>query len=177
MSELREDVVFGRSRMASRGPGKDVEKGSLGKPDNLARARKDADAGIMWQVEEPLVVEFVKTSKAALSQADGKVRLGKCYQRAGYMVMEDRSWDLVHGTVSIGQFKTADGRGVEVAHAWAELGDVVFDGVQGVFYSKRDYYDKMKAAPEQRYTGKEACEMMLERKTFGPWGPTRGMQR
>jgi hypothetical protein len=140
--------------------------------DSSAMAKSE---GIMWQVDEPeRVVPF---SAAIRKSADGKIRLGKCYQRAGYFVMDYRDATLVHGTVSIGQAKSSDGRGIPIAHAWVEFGDTVYDGVQSQFYSRADYYEKMRAAAEQVYTGAEACRMMLERKTFGPWGPTQGMQR
>jgi hypothetical protein len=35
----------------------------------------------------------------------------------------------------------------------------------------------MRAAAEQVYTGDEACRMFLQKKTFGPWGPSQGIGR
>lgn len=162
MTSAREELVFGSTRMV---PGEEPA---------AKKAKKAEKAGVMWEVEEPRQALV----KGYGDRGAGKVRLGKCYQQAGYFVMDHRGATLVHGTVSIGQAKSEDGSGVAIAHAWVELNDgFVYDGVQDRFYEKADYYAKMRAAAEQTYGGQEACEMMLERKTFGPWGPTAGMQR
>jgi hypothetical protein len=134
----------------------------------VAKAKREKPT-LFWRCEEP---ERAAVTKAEAEGVDGKVRLGACYMRAAYYVMDrpDDVVKLVHGTIEIGG-------GIPISHAWVELSDqpVVYDGVQGQFYTKSGYYRAMRAVPEQTYTPREAMDKMLETKRFGPWGPSAGI--
>lgn len=131
--------------------------------------------GVMWKVQEP---ELAAVTKREADGVDGKVRLHDCYRQAAYYVAfgpERKAARLVHGTINIG-----GDHGVPIAHGWAEFKsaagvDVVYDGVQGQFYVKSSYYERMRAVPEQTYDADEARTMMLKHEHFGPWGPSGGV--
>jgi 2'-5' RNA ligase len=129
--------------------------------------------GVMWKVQEP---ELAVVTKREATGVDGKVRLRDCYRQAAYYAAfgAHRDVSLVHGTITVGD------PGVRVGHGWAEFKsasgvDVVYDGVQGQFYVKSSYYERMRAVPEQTYDADEARTMMLKHEHFGPWGPCAGL--
>lgn len=59
---------------------------------------------------------------------------------------------------------------VHMGHAWVELpGNIVFDGVVKRFYDKAGYYKVMDVSKDEEYSPKEAAELMLRYKHWGPW--------
>jgi hypothetical protein len=65
---------------------------------------------------------------------------------------------LVHG------FITARGffEGATIRHAWAEMGEVVYDGTCKGFYTRRDYYKVTRAQPIRVFDSKEASAFLLD---------------
>jgi len=95
-------------------------------------------------------------------------KLGDCYDVAGRMVMDgNEQFVLCHGLVT-GQRELS---GQIIGHAWCEIGDIVLDFANGkhTVMRKERYYEIGKIEKVRRYTQKQACEMMMLHKTFGPW--------
>ena len=125
--------------------------------------------GGKYDVKEVPAPEFCKDF------VEGGTFPGQCYDKAGQFIAGCRydapeKCTLVHGF--IGNKETTAGFG----HGWVEIGDhTVFDGVRQKFYDKEDYFRKLGAISEQRYTPDESVKMMLQKKFYGPWGPTLGV--
>lgn len=92
---------------------------------------------------------------------------GDCYQASGHLIMDDSNFLLCHGNV-LGRGKI---KGKRIGHAWCEVGDVIFDFSNGKqkILRKETYYKIGKIKDVKKYTGLEACKMMLKTGTFGPW--------
>lgn len=123
---------------------------------------------------DPELRRFPEPRKAAVPEelrrgVDGKVRLGECYKTAGKYVI-DHEGELVHGTIK-GVAKSSGEPAPAIDHAWVEVGDAVYDGTQGQFYERADYYSKMGVDPASatRYNRDQALARMLETEHFGPW--------
>lgn len=86
----------------------------------------------------------------------------RCYELADKFVVRygDDGAALVHGFVY--------GR-LYIAHAWAELGDVVYDGTCKGFYDKAGYYKAAQAMAVRRMTPREAANLVINRGwQYGP---------
>ena len=141
--------------------------------------------------------EVEPTEKEREGVALGKIYLHRCYDQAARYVALDvepgsREATLVHGTIRVGGVTMQVGGtgplddppgevrigGADIGHAWVELpGGKVFDGVQGRFYDRDSYYQKMGARAEHKYTEDEARRMLLKTMNFGPWERTTGILR
>ena len=96
---------------------------------------------------------------------------GDCYRAAAELVLRrpDLHLTLVHGTcVGHGAIE-----GIAFGHAWAEVGDVVFDFSQGrnAVVWKTLYYKAGTCRNVTLYTREEAIRMALFHKHYGPWDP------
>lgn len=99
---------------------------------------------------------------------------GNCYVVAFQYMLEHPSQEgllLCHGLV-YGQGRM---EGLRFGHAWNEIGDVVIDNSNGVYFegSKSEYYRIGKIDPKdvRCYTAKEAFELGLKYRHYGPWDP------
>ena len=73
---------------------------------------------------------------------------------------------LCHGMVLFGSARR------HFLHAWVEMpGEVVFDGMVQMFYSRREYYRRMGVDPERvwRYAPAEVERLSMQTRHTGPW--------
>jgi hypothetical protein len=91
----------------------------------------------------------------------------QCYPRTVKYVFDHPEIDdlrLVHGVVSHAPHF------VPLDHAWVELpGEVVFDGVVQVFFTRDSYYAVMAAVPMDVYTALETHQLVGAHGHPGPW--------
>ncbi|KKL11786.1 hypothetical protein LCGC14_2542270, partial [marine sediment metagenome] len=107
-------------------------------------------------------------------------KLGDCYQ-VGCEAMLDAAidetfkedWILCHGTVwhpAVGWH----------GHCWIEIahGHIVVDGSNGhnATVMREGYYRAGKIKNVTRYTREEARRMVLNERTYGPWGIRKGVK-
>jgi len=105
---------------------------------------------------------------------------GRCYDAAANYLLENSALNsrsgkeppaikLVHGTIEDSE------TGYKIGHAWAVVGNKVFDGAKGEFYDKADFYRKAGAKEEQVYDKRRTFTLMSEYMHYGPWGETKGV--
>jgi hypothetical protein len=91
----------------------------------------------------------------------------QCYARTSRYVLDHLQIEgmrLVHGVVSHGP------RFVPFDHAWVEMpGDVVFDGVVQLFFTRPSYYAVMSAMTLDTYSAAETVHLVESHKHPGPW--------
>ena len=97
---------------------------------------------------------------------DENPRLGECYVLSAKYVQIHPKSILVHGKLinpfNKGNYKKLD-------HAWVEIGDQIFDPVMDHTYPKPVYENLFKVKIYKKYSQKEVFDMILKRKTWGPW--------
>ena len=88
-----------------------------------------------------------------------------CMQ-AAHMAARANNGKFVQGTVM-------GAKGKRIVHAWAEIGDFVYDPVTatGVIATKKDYYKNNKAKDLVRLSSQEAEELHYKYDPKGLWGP------
>ncbi len=104
-----------------------------------------------------------------MSELD-RTRLGNCYELAGQYVMEDRSRELVHGTIQRDPFPPNP-------HAWVEFEGggrwedpwLVWEPVSDEIYPRPVFYALFGAEVHNRYTFKAQWAMLQEHRDWGPW--------
>jgi hypothetical protein len=126
-------------------------------------------------------------AKATVANADG-IRRGRaypglCYPRAlRYLLhkLDDEckaSAHLVHGIIRTQWLDGDSFTGLPLAHAWVQEGGMVFDGALGRYFDRDVYYRRFQAEAERCYSLSEACALMVEHHSYGPWHETRGVLR
>lgn len=117
------------------------------------------------------VIEADSKIKPAKMTAEAIKPTGECYQQSFDYIgkhMDNESLRLVQGNVT-GQGKI---KGVRYGHSWIEKGDVVIDTSRGNKKYPKDFYyalGEIKESEVKRYTPKQAMEMAVETKHYGPW--------
>jgi len=93
-------------------------------------------------------------------------REGNCYQMAANFVLDNKDWSLCHATLypRSGQFED-----YPYFHAFAVKGELVFDGVVGEFYDKKDYFRYFTPTDIRTYTYPLMAGQMLKTKSWGSW--------
>lgn len=84
-----------------------------------------------------------------------KATIGRCYELAGRFVLENEEATLVHGFV------------MGIPHAWAELGNLVYDGTCKGFFDREAYYRIARAKEVRRLAIRELADLCGS----GVWGP------
>jgi hypothetical protein len=114
-------------------------------------------------------MDFDPLARSAEARDRADAEPGNCYQAAYSSIDTNEIGELVHGVVT-GQGPIA---GVRMAHAWVEIGDLVFDTSTGVpvVMRREGYYELGEVRAEQcrRYTPAEARAHALRTRHFGPW--------
>jgi hypothetical protein len=91
----------------------------------------------------------------------------QCYAKTVKYVLdhpEISGMRLVHGVASHGP------RFVPFDHAWVEMpGDVIFDGVVQLFFTRPSYYAVMSAMAVDGYSAAETRRLVSAHKHPGPW--------
>ena len=91
----------------------------------------------------------------------------QCYAKTVKYVLdhpEISGMRLVHGVASHGP------RFLPFDHAWVELpGDIIFDGVVQLFFTRRSYYAVMSAMAVDGYSAAETRQLVGAHKHPGPW--------
>jgi hypothetical protein len=85
----------------------------------------------------------------------------RCYELTSRFVAKYPQCDLVHGLCGH--------LGDSYGHAWAEIGDIVYDGTCKGFFERAGFYAVVEAQPVRRFVGgKEYAAWMLEANSWGP---------
>lgn len=138
-------------------------------PEIIARQKQDQEEdGVGWRYLQMMALRSVPPPKGLSDRSSASIgqRQGNCYQYAGSFVLDHEGWTLVHGNLFplLGPFMD-----MPYNHAWAEKGDLVFDGVFSKFYRKQDYYAINFPVDLRKYTQQEAQKWMLKKKIWGDW--------
>jgi hypothetical protein len=92
----------------------------------------------------------------------------RCYEKAAQYVLrhtENEEMSLVHGTAVVPEIPD-----LRYGHAWVEIGEeYVYDGTEGHFYGRGDFFSATQAIEGTRYSPSEAAVMIARTGHFGPW--------
>jgi len=149
----------------------DIARANAPTPDFIKeRQQRDWDTdGTYWRY-----IKNNETLKSISTPEDTDLRVlgikgnrsGACYEYAAKFVMDNNSWDLVHGNLFplTGKFKDT-----AYNHGWAEKGNVVYDGLGNIFLDKKKYYSAFEPLDIRRYSSKEMNAKLLKHKVWGDW--------
>jgi len=124
----------------------------------------------------PTIADAPEGAKNLIDRPLGTPMPGDCYPEAGRLMLDNmfsagnddfREMRLVHGTVTMGN--------IPIAHAWVEIGDVVYDGTHTQFYDKASYYQFCDVSVEHTYDDAEMAGWMSQTEHWGPWEDTEGV--
>lgn len=122
---------------------RDLRRGTRRDPYPTTNSRFDPATGLLWDC-------FDQAARYALSHA------------------RYADLTLVHGLVA----DPMNPGGLNAAHGWVEIGDVVFDGLEQRFFTRDSFYAATSARPEVRYDPVELARLVATTGHFGPWhGP------
>lgn len=96
--------------------------------------------------------------------------MGRCFESAAGILIDFtykfKGWWLCHGVVTGTGGKV---KGKSYSHAWIESETLVFDTEAVMMCDKDLYYKAGNVRDVVRYSEKEAREMLLQHKNYGPW--------
>ena len=107
-------------------------------------------------------IEF--TEEVNKGASSGKQRL--CFQSAAEFVIGNEGWEAVHATLypRLGAF-----RNKIYFHAFAQKGNVVYDGVFDKFYNKEEYYEHYSITDIRVFSQEKVISKALATKVWGAW--------
>jgi hypothetical protein len=111
----------------------------------------------MSKISPELAPYYVKPS-AAFQLPHVRKPGGRCYELAGKFALDNPGAVVVHGVVH-----------GWMAHAWAEIDGLVYDGPAGGLFPMPDYYRVTEAVPVRRFElVAEVADWILGKGTWGP---------